>query len=49
MLDLRPGQGTNRIVVPAGCSTQLAVLAVTDATGADGLDLALTLLEIAPG
>lgn len=48
-LDLRPGQGNNRIVVPAGCSTQLAVLAVTDATGADGLDLALTLLEIAPG
>lgn len=48
-LDLRAGQGSTRIVVPAGCSTQLAVLAVTDATGDDGLDLALTLLDIAPG
>lgn len=48
-LDLRAGEGTKRIVVPAGCTTQLAVLAVTDATGDDGLDLALTLLDIAPG
>lgn len=48
-IDLRPGQGSDRIVVPAGCTTQLAVLAVTDATSDDGLDLALTLLAIAPG
>lgn len=48
-LDLRPGQGTHRIAVPRGCGTQLAILAVTDATGEDGLDLALTRLEIVPG
>ena len=48
-LDLRPGQGSDRIVVPAGCGTQFAVLVVTDVTGEDGLDLALTRLEIVPG
>lgn len=48
-IDLRGGRASARIVVPASCAVQLAALAVSDATGDNSVDLALTQLEIVPG